>query len=140
MKICCNHINLKRTLETCCSSLGCATSLHGAGLVLRVLSNWRLWRWTGLGHNQRLGPQSRGLELHPHAGCDHRLEGAHGVTGGAGAATAGRLGVGGGPQHDPMDGAEGVAGARRSGATAASAPRGLTLFQSVQHHIGSMLG
>lgn len=134
-------MNLRRTLETGgCSSFRCVRSLHGAGLVLRVLRSWRLWRWTGLGHNQRLGPQSRGLELHPHAGRDQGLEGAHGVTCGAGAATDGRLGVGGGPQQDPVDGAEGVSGARRSGAAAASAPRGLTLFQRVQHHVGSMLG
>lgn len=134
------QIDLGGTLGAGCSGCRCVASLHGAGLVLRVLRGWGLWRWTGLGHHQRLGPQGRGLELHPHAGCDRGLEGAHGVAGGAGAATHGRLAVGGGPQHDSVDGAEGVAGAGGGGATATSAPRALPLLQGVQHHVGSVLG
>lgn len=98
-------LRLRGTLGTCGSSSRCFTSLHGAGLVLSILRSWRLWCWTGLGHNQRFRPQSRGLELHPHAGCDDRFEGAHRVTCGADAAANGRLSVGSGPQHDPVDGA-----------------------------------
>lgn len=51
----------------------------------------------------------------------------------------GMLGVDGGPQHDAVDGAEGLAGAgwRRPAAAAAG---GLPLLQGVQHHVGRMLG
>lgn len=116
---------------------------HGAGLVQRVLRRcrWRLWGLAGLGQDHGLGPQCRGFELHPHAGCYQRLEGAHGVAGRAGAAADGRLGVGGGPQHDAVDGAEGLAGAGRGGTPAAAATAGvLPLLQGVQHHVRGVLG
>lgn len=115
--------------------------LHGAGLVRRVLRrrSWRRWGLTGLGQHHWLGSQRGGFELYSHAGRYHRLEGAHIITGGAGAAAEGRLGVGGGPQHDTVDWAEGLAGAGRCG-TPATAARGLPLLQGVQHHVGGVLG
>lgn len=115
--------------------------LHGAGLVQRVLRrcSWRLWDLVGFGQDHGLGSQGGRFELHPHAGRYHRLEGAHGIAGGAGAAADGRLSVGGGPQHDAMDGAEGLAGAGRRG-TPAAAAGGLPLLQGVQHHVGGVLG
>lgn len=115
--------------------------LHGAGLVQGVLSRCsrRMWGLAGLGQDHGLGPQSRGLELHPHTRCDHRLEGAHGVTGGAGAAANGRLGVGGWPQHHVVDGAQGLAGAGGC-RTPAATTRHLPLLQRVQHHVRGMFG
>lgn len=115
--------------------------LHGAGLVQRVLRRRRrrLWCLAGLGQHQRLGPQGRGFELHSHAGCYHRLEGAHSVAGGASAAADGWLSVGNGPQHGSVDGAEGLAGAGRCGTPSASAG-GLPLLQGVQHHVRGVLG
>lgn len=117
-----------------------SSRLHGAGLVQSILRrcSWRLWGLAGFGQNHGLGPQGRGFELHPHAWRYHWLEGAHGVAGGAGAAADGRLGVGGGPQHDAVDGAEGLAGAGRRGTPTAAAGV-LPLLQGVQHHVGGVL-
>lgn len=115
--------------------------LHGAGLVQRILRRCsrRLWHLVGLGQHHGLGPQCRGFELHPHARCYNRFEGAHSVTGGAGAAADWWLSVGSRPQHDTMDGAEGLTGAGRRG-TPTTAAGGLPLLQGVQHHIRSVFG
>lgn len=116
-------------------------TLHGAGLVQRILRRCcrRLRSLVGLGHDHRLRPQCRGLEHDSHAGRHHRLEGAHSVAGGAGAAADRWLWVGSGPQHDAMDRAEGLAGAGRCGTPTAAAGV-LPLLQGVQHHIGGVFG
>lgn len=111
--------------------------LHGAGLVQGVLSRsgGRLRRRAAFRQDHGFGPQSGGFELHPHARCDGRLEGAHGV---AGVSPDGRFRVDGRPQRDAVDRAQGLSGAGRRGAAAAA--RGLPLLQGVQHHVGGVLG
>lgn len=115
--------------------------LHGAGLVQRVLrrGGGRLWRRAAFRQDHGFGPQGGGFQLHPHARGDRRLEGAHGV---AGVPPDRRLGVDGRPQHDAVDGAQGLAGAGRRGAAAATAAAagGLPLLQRVQNHVGGVLG
>lgn len=62
---------------------------HGAGFVERILGRWRRsLSCTSLRQRHHgLGTESRGFELHAHSGGYGRLEGAHGIAGGAGAAT-----------------------------------------------------
>lgn len=95
---------------------------HGARLVERILG-WWCWSlsWPPLRQRHHgLGTESRGFQLHAHSRGYGRFEGAHGVAGGAGAATK-RMTI------------------QWISRAASCSRRVLHLLQRVQHHVRGVL-